>query len=599
MHPRMEPGESTKPTDRPTGQGHRGVRRRRRDGSGAHDSSRKFTKYVLLPLLVLSVLGLIGYFVHQPAMGALRAWRSVAVVRTATEAMEAGRYTEAGRSVRVALGLAPSKLEVQKLAAKFYQAVGNPDSIDYWRGVTTSPAASVEDRYAFIDACLKFSRPDVAYEQLNLLEPSVGKAPDFLRRVVRYLIQIKDYDAAVPYAREAQVANPVDEEFEYILGLCLLKSSRPTWSGEGWRLLSSVALASGSEQISAARALQETGRLPLTEARQIARAIERRSNLILADRLLVAGLRANANKAEREALVASVLSEAAPATDDDKILCASWAISLEAPAATKSFLASNLGTNQVISSLYLEALALDQDWPGIERLVSTSTNFVDEVLLQSIEGWKASLERDAEKAEAKFKSAIDLAAKRPFPEMVQSLPLISVWAERSERPAIAIQAMEPLLAFRSIAARAAYSIIRNTDKLPTIEPAHNAHRALWQYAPKEERIMIGFSRSALLLNRDLGDAVSVLRVLEAQNPTVQWPTVMLAYALVRTGKNTEAADLLDSKLTNESQLGPPMQVLLAGTKLALGQKEAARQLARSIPRTSLKAEELRILDSIE
>ncbi len=513
--------------------------------------------------------------------------------------MEAGRYTEAGRSVRVALGLAPSKLEVQKLAARFYQIVGNPESIDYWRAVTTSPGASVEDRYAFIDACLRFSRPDVAYEQLNLLEPSVGKAPDFLRRVVRYLIQINDYDAAVPYAREAQVSNPVDEEFEYILGICLLKSSRPLWSGEGWRLLSSVALASGSEQISAARALRETGRLPLTEARQIARAIERRSNLSLADRLLVAGLRAGSDKADREALVASVLSEAAPTTDEDKILCAKWAISLESFSSAKTFLATNIGTNQVLNSLYLEALALDLDWPGIERIVSNSTNLVDDVLLQSIEGWKASLEKNSEKAEAKFKTAIDSAGKKPFSEMVSAYFLISVWAERAQLPNIAIQALEPLLAFRSVAAPAANIMIRNASTLTTIEPAHPAHRALWQYAPKEERIMINFSRSALLLNRELDDAVKTLRLLDAQMPTSQWPAVMLAYGLVRTGKNTEAADLLDSRLTNESHLGPPMQVLLAGAKLALGQKESARQLARSIPRTGLKAEELRILDSIE
>lgn len=595
----MESGDSTKQTDDPKGQAHRGVRRRRRNGSGAHDSSRKFTKYVLLPGLILSVFGLIAYLVHQPALRALRSWRSVAVVRTATEALDAGRYDEAARGVRVALGLAPSKLEVQKLAARFYQTVGNPDSIDYWRAVTTSPGASVEDRYAFIDACLQFSRPDVAYDQLNLLEPSVGKAPDFLRRVVRYLILIKDYDAAVRYAREAQVANPVDEEFEYILGLCLLKSSRPDWSGEGWRLLNSVALTSGTEQLSAARTLQETARLPLTEARQIARAIERRSDLSLADRLLVAGLRASPDRVERETLVASVLAEAGPTTDDDRIVCAKWAISLAAPTATKRFLEVNRSTNQVLNSLYLEALALDMDWPGINQLLSSTTNVIDDVLVQSIEGWKSIRDQDGEKAEANFKSAIDLAGKRPYSGMIEGLFMISTWAERSERPAIAIQALEPLLDFRSVAASAANNIIRHAARLTTIEPAHGARRALWQYAPKDERIMIGFSHSALLLNRDLEDAVKVLRILDAQLPTAQWPAVMLAYGLVHTGRNTEAADLLESRITNESQLGVPMQVLLAGTKLALGQRESARQLARTIPRAGLKDEELRILDSVE
>jgi hypothetical protein len=244
-------------------------------------------------------------------------------------------------------------------------------------------------------------------------------------------------------------------------------------------------------------------------------------------------------------------------------------------------------------------MALDLDWTGIERAVSSSTNLVDDVLLQSIEGWRASLERDNEKAESKFKTAIDAAGKRSFSEMVSGLFQISTWAERAQLPNVAIQALEPLLAFRSVAAPAANNMIRNASKLTTVEPAHTAHRALWQYAPKEERIMINFSHSALLLNRDLEDAVNVLRSLNESMPSAQWPAAMLAYGLVRTGKNTEAADLLESKITNESQLGPPLQVLLAGTKFALGQKEAARQTARSVSRVGLKVEELRILDSIE
>jgi hypothetical protein len=595
----MESGESTKQTDNPKGQAHRGLRRRRRDGSGAHDSSRKFTKYVLVPALVLAVLGLIAYLTHQPALRALRAWRSISVVQAATEAMESGRYDEAGRGVRVALGLAPSKLEVQKLAAKFYQAVGSPESIDYWRTVTSSPGASIEDRFAFIDACLQFSRPDVAYEQLNLLEPSVGKAPDFLRRVVRYLVVINDYDSAVPYAREAQVANPVDEEFEFILGVCLLKSSRADWVSEGWRLLTSIALASGSQQLSAARALQETSRLPLTESRQIARAIERRTNLTLADRLLVAGLRAGPDRSERETLVASVLAETMPATDEDKILCAQWAISLVTPTAAKNFLATNSGTNQVLTSLRLEALALDLDWTGFEVMVSGSTNLLDDVLIQSIEGWRAAGEKNVEKAEAKFKSAIDSAMNRSYAEMISGLFLASAWAARADLPKTAVQALEPLLGFRAVTAPAANAMIRNAARLTTVEPAYPAQRALWQYAPSEERIMVSFAHSALLLGRDLEDAIKVLRTLDTQLPTAQWPSIMLAFGLARTGKSVEAADLLEVKLKDESQLGVPMKVLLASTKFALGQKEAARQLARGIPRTGLKVEEVRILDSIE
>ena len=111
--------------------------------------------------------------------------------------------------------------------------------------------------------------------------------------------------------------------------------------------------------------------------------------------------------------------------------------------------------------------------------------------------------------------------------------------------------------------------------------------------------MISFAHGALLLDRDLEDAVNVLRKLDAQIPTAQWPAVMLAYGLVRTGKNTEAADLLDARVKDDSQLGPPMQVLLAGTKFALGQKETARQLGRAVSRQGLKVEEIRILDSIQ
>lgn len=595
----MELGESTKQSENPEGRSQREVRRRRRSGSGAHDSSKKFSKYVLIPLAVIVALSVFGYLVHQPVLRQLRAWRSIAVVESANKDLEAGRLQEAGRSVRVALGLAPSRIEVQKLAARFYQAAGNPESLDYWKSVTTSPGASLEDRYSLIDACLQFSRPDVAYEQLNLLEPSVGKAAGFLRRVVRYLILINDYDAAVPYAREAQVSNPVDEEFEYLLGYCLLKSSRADWSVEGRRLLMSIALTSGSEQATAARTLQETGRLPMVDARQIARAIERRSQLSLSDRLLVAGLRAGPDRAEREALVASVLTEIAPTTDEDRLRCATWALSLETPRAAKNLLAANVTTNRALNALKLEAFALDEDWSGLEGFVAGASNLVDEAVLQSIQGWKASKDKDLEKANSQFETAIEIASKRPIFEMIPTTWTISVWAERAQLPLTAIKALESLLPFRFAASSAANAVTRIAKRLDTVEPAYSAHRALWQYAPNEDRYMVEFGHAALLLNRDVEEAVAVCRSLNDRYPRANWPAAMLAYGLVRTGKNAEAAELMETRLPDDGLLGVPMKVLVAGTRFSLGQREVARQLARSIPREGLKIEEVRILEAIE
>jgi hypothetical protein len=596
----MESGESTKPSDEPKGQPHRGVRRRRREGSGAHDSSKKFTKYFLIPLFVIGVLSIIGYLCYNPVLTRLRLWKSVRVVADAQSALDAGKDLEAFRKVQVALGLAPNSYAAQRVAARTYAKLGMPEALSFWRAAISSPNSSTDDRLTYIDHCLDLLRSDLAFAQLDLLESSMAKSPEFLKRVVRYYMIVGDYVAAVPYARDAQTADPKDEDLEFILAECLLRSSRPDWSEEGRRLMISIALTSGEKQFIAAQSLAQTGRLPVAEARQIARALEKRSDLTFQRRLAIASLRLMANDEERERMVYDFVGEAKPSDDAERIAFAQWALNSEAPKAAVRYLSTLESTNSELHSLTLEALARAEDWVGMDGFLERRKETLDPLLVSSLSGWRFFRTGDDAKAKAQFTASIDLALQSERRRMIQGLASISWWAARCGFYETAVAALTPLLSDSTQVAWAGTRCVGLHEKVDKISIIFPALRALRAYAPRDASAQLAFSYAALILNQDVPDALEAAREIrgKTKNPS-DWKIVLLAFALARSGESAAALEMLDSWEGNLFEAVPKVQIMAAFIKQQAGQRAAARELALKVPRTGFKVEEIAILDSIQ
>lgn len=595
----MQPADKASGAGEPEARGRRELRRHTRHGSGASDSARKFNRYFLIPLMVVGLLSLVGYISFKPVREELRAWRSVGVVAEAEAALRGGNPPLALRKIEVALQLAPEKAEVHKAAAQIHVAVGSPESILHWQWVLGAANATTEDHLAFVDACLMFQRADLAFDELNRLEPSIAKSPEFLRRVVRYLILVADYASAVPYAREAQTANPRDEGFEYLLGFCLLMSNRTDWVEEGRRLLTSIGLASGSQQMAAVNSLRLTGTLSLVQGRQLARALERRADLSFEDRLTIAGLRLGNDFVERERSVTAVFEESPPSDDKERTAYALWCLQMQTPRPAKTFLMSLKTTNAALQEIRLDAAALDRDWAAVATLIEQDRKQLSSVQIACVEAWRVAAQESPAMAIGAFTAAIGLAASGKGAVGWSQLMTVAQWAERSRLPEVAITALEPLLAARTSVPWAARSILRLGQPLDRAEPCYQTLRALRQYAPADRSVLEAFSYHALLLSRDLADAGKIAEDLASRPDAGPAQKLMAAFARVRLGKAAEALDLIDQTGLDPKTLTPRLEMMAVVVRHAAGQRSSARQEAKAIPRGILKVEERALLDSLD
>lgn len=593
----MQPEDQGRESGKPERDDDRQQKRRIRKVSGFR-RYHKFTRYVLIPGAILIVVGLLVFFFRRPAMDRLRTWKSDKVIEQAEAEYRAGRLMDVHRKLQVALQLAPLNPKVQRLAATFYTEVNVPDSLNHWQIIITAPDASIEDRLAYVDACLKFFRADLAFAELNSLEATISKSPGFLRRVVRYLILVNDFSGAVPYAREAQVANPRDEELEYLLGLCLVRSSRPDWMQEGRRLLFGLAIASGAQQLAAARELIATGSLTSVEGRQIARAMERRTDLGFGDRLEIAGLRMSSDALERQRVAESLVAEMPPKDDLERIAFASWTLRMQLPRVAKEFLKPLSTTNEALISLRVEALTADGDWTGLAEALDRDARLLPPATTAGAKAMRSRAQGETDQVSAILNSAIDSIASSGV-RAGDQLASLSYWAERAGQTNMAMRALLPLLQIRSSLPTAARRILVLSASVDSLELTLPALRALRGYAPNDRSVQNAFGHVSLLMNENIEDAATAIAGLYAATPDNVTVRVLAAFARLRTGKVPAALELLEEGGLDTSVLDPRIKTLVAAIRYAAGQRDTARQLAREIPPSALKLEERKLLESLQ
>lgn len=594
----MQPEDQGRESGRPERDNDRQHKRRTRKASGVRHY-HKFTRYVLIPGAIVIVVGLLVFFFRRPAMDQLRAWKSNKVIEEAESEYRAGRLIEVHRKLQVALQLAPQNPKVQRLAAKFYTEVNVPEALNHWQIVITAPNARVEDRLAYVDACLKFLRSDLASAEINSLESTISKSPDFLRRVVRYLILVNDFAGAVPYAREAQVTNPRDEEFEFLLGLCLVRSQRGDWVQEGRRLLFGIAIASGAQQLAASRELISTGSLTTVEGRQIARAMERRTDLTFSDRLEIAGLRMGSDGSERERIAQSLVAEMPPKDDEERVAYAAWTLRMQLPKVATTFLKPLGTTNESLVVLRVEALTQDKDWTGLAEALERDAALVPRATAAGAKAMAAKAKGENDQVSAIFLSAIDSIPSSAGRNWTEQLTVLSHWAERTGQTNLAMKSLLPLLQVRSVLPSAARRILTLSAGVDSLELTLPTLRALRGYAPNDRSVQVAFAHVALLLNENVEDAANAASELLASAPDNASIRILMAFARLRQGKPTEALEVLEEGGLDSSTIDPRMKALVASIRYAAGQRDAARQLVREIPPSALKLEERKLLESLQ
>lgn len=579
------PGENPRP--------HSGGRRRKQYQWG-NKWAAKSLKWVAIPVVVVLVLGLVGFFTARPAYRAFKIQRAERLAREAESLFAAEKYQESLKNLGIALLLAPQSFDVNLAAARLYTKIGQPTALNHWQLVINDARASRADRLAYLDAAFQVERYDLLQQELgsrNVLDPLDD---ELLWRKLRLLVVSSRYDDAVEHARVAQFSRPELPERELLLGEVLIRSSRPEWQQEGRRLLMGLALVDTDQQANASKILRVLTVLAPADAELIARALERKRQPELADLLEGARLRLVARPEQKDQVVETLLAEVGPREFGDRLVVADWLLDSGEPRPVMDLVsAAEAATNSLAMTFRVESMTARADWSSLDTLLA-STNALAGIHPAVIDAMTATRENargNAETTEARLRLAVDKATRAP--EARRLLAIAARAAERAGRPLIAVDAYERLMEFPELTVPAARQVLRLLDPQPELARLHHCISRLHDFTPGDAGVAFEFSYLSTLLGKDLKRAAESLAGIPTGHP---YRALLAAFLKAQTDTTGESLAEFEAAAGDWRTLPPRWQAVYIDVLGRAQQREAARTNARQVDRSRLKTEEKALIE---
>ena len=197
------------------------------------DTSKRFVWL----LAVLLVLGLIGFFSARPIYKVVKTKRALGMADEVEANLQAGKWDEAVRGLKVVLELAPTEPRIIRLAAEYCTQRSMVEGINYWQMLLSKPGSTRQDLLKYLELCLNFNRTDIVVPQLESLLATNRNDSELLRLYVRAVQASAPPAAAIQAGRIWLNNRPDDEEAQLALGTMLTGSPQAEERGEGRRLL--------------------------------------------------------------------------------------------------------------------------------------------------------------------------------------------------------------------------------------------------------------------------------------------------------------------------------------------------------------------------
>lgn len=547
-------------------------------------------RYFVVPAVILGVLGLGGYLGGKPVYRAIRTRRGVAAAEQAAAHFATNDFEGGVKFLKLAASLAPNSAEVTQVRVDVLTKFRDPRAIDEWRQLNAIRPPSLEQQWRLVDFALDVERLDVAGEELGKLEALHARKPEYLRRATRYFLQSGRTQDAVETARSLAEVDSGNPKSELLLGEALIQSGDAAQRAEGRRALLLLAQTDATVQDAAISQLIDHSTLTSDERVMLSRLINARSDLDLNGHIISATLRMTSDRQQRENAAEEVRAHLPAGNEDAAVHFADWCLRYQAPtAAALGLQPFAKSTNSNTATLYVQAVALSENWTRLDELLSEPDSRMDASIVASIRGWRAAKAGKSDDAVNYFKIAISKAA--PTKDNPQRYTVVASWAEIAKMPLMAVEAYAPLVAAPQTTVFAARASLKLLADQSTLAPSLPILRSLLDYAPNDGSIQTEYARTALVLNREVAKALPIATNLLAQYPKSSRIRVLAAAAETRNGNPAKGVALLEESPIDFTDLDDrwrALQVLV----LAKGQlREPARRIIRQLKLDAIKAEE--------
>ncbi len=547
-------------------------------------------------LMVVAVLGVIGYFGGKFAWRRLRVHRAHQQCAIANQLIEQQLLGDAQKAVRTAIQLAPNDPMVLRTTATWCSLTGRPEGLMYWDRLFQVVRPTRQDRLKKLDLALILHRLDISRDLLKSLLKDNEKDREVLVRAIQHHIQTGRPGIAIKAARIALTAVPDDLQTRFLLGSLLHEIPDRGAQEEARRILWSIALEDSKWRNPSVDLLVQSQLLNDGDRLLLVRSIESRTNISLRDHLLVLDLRRGLiPKPESLWKQAEDLTLQYPGVTN-QLYIAQW---LAASGGTNRALAllprAAAGTNAAAAVGTLEMLMQLRAWDEVRRLLDQTPVALPPTVRDAAEGVYASAAGRTADVDAYFANARQKASGHPM-DLIQ----IAAYAELANRPTSAAEilidaaTLNPLLTVQLC--QKALGLVRSAEDLSVVR---NIIERLADFLPGEAAVLIERSWYDLLFEENLDRAKkSLTEALDHPNLGSD-ARVLLALADLKGGDASAALGRLEAMSVEPSTLAPRFQAVYAAILMANGQREPARRLARQIKTDKLKQKELELIAGLE
>jgi uncharacterized protein HemY len=558
-------------------------------GSRDKDPSR-----LIWPILLVAVIvAIVGYCAAKPVYRAIKSVRGARLAREGEKSLDSRSLEAAGRSLKLALSVAPKNPEVLRLAARYCTYTSRTDALNYWQMLVGTPDATLADQQQFVLYCQDLGRFDLAAQTLE------GLSGQWLRDRSTQLLIIKQAVAIgnTSLAEEIAVTNlavfPADPDFQFAFASAALARRDLAQTPRSIQLLRALAHGKSEQQIPALRLLASTEALPVADAEWAAAELKGRTNAPIGDVLLAYDVLGRVHAEKRLDYLRDAVAWVTPNGRVANIAAViTWLRGHGSPGLAMTLISdSRAATNEALTMLNVELLGSQGKWPQIETAVSQTNSPLSPLSKASIRAVLAVNRGDDAAADAAIYEAHRLAGNR-----LESLEEISRLAFALGRAKAGLEVAVRLLAdprTRVFTAEALLRIARKRDD-------YEIERLVFRNVAAElgSRALEEKAYVEILDGENPATVSQELAELLKTQPERASLRAVAAFAAFKSNKADDALRLMESSGVDWQRQEARWQLIHAMVLQAGKMKTASRSVAAQINPSTLRGPERDLLRTL-
>ena len=578
-------------------------RRKRTEYRSDGEAAKKGLRYIVLPLIGVTVVAVGGWLLARPAAHKFREHRGHTFAVQAGKEFAEGKTAESVKSLRLALAMAPNDPDTLRNAASILGTEEIPDALDFWQKLFQMGLGTTADRVRYAALATRLQRFGLATSELNLILKANPQDMGAKQMLVEVSILGGDFRTAIANAREL-LANESTLERQFLLGSALIRSSKTARTSEdlkaveeGAKVLLPLATQVGPWQSPAAAALADNTRLTGEAAAAVLAAFAKKEKKSVADVVTTAVIQVRDQPARALEYMNSMAQELSGAGIEDRLRAASWMASIGgAESASKLIRFEDSKTNIIARMLSLDMASQRGDWNTVKLTLADTNQILPSVVRSSLTAGVAMSEGNNQKADALFRTAMDEAIANVTID--PELQYIALIAERATNLLAAVAAQELRLQIGAAVPDASQNILRLTSTGLPLVRQFTALEARHLAMPEDVATSSQYFFVSALLGRNLEEAKRGLIAMREAYPDRPEPILGLALVAIRSGPTgpTEAANLLEEHPLDFETLPVRLRPALVYVQGQTGRKDLARANARKLALNQCYPEERELVE---